>query len=831
MAFSCPLSTVVRPFSVTPAHALLALALTVVALFAAAPAARGASLLSTTVSAGSSAQRQCFAQPVSGAGVVSRIVQTGSGGIVSARLAADSGDWDVAVFEQVTGRVVAASAGFRNVEVAQGFVGEARRLVVQACRLDSAADTARLTVNFAPIPEGDKTVRSSLVRVSTPTLFDRELLNHLALDLTEHGGPDFVEVVLHGDEDAQELRDAGLDYEVEIPDLEQRDRQNALRDIEFAAATSQSQMPSGVDSYRHLWEHEYALKEIVRHWPKLARPLTLPFKTNEGRQVHGVEVTLNPKVQDGKPVFAQMGVHHAREWPSAEHTIEFAFDLARNYGSDPRITNLVRRTRTVFVPVVNPDGFNLSREAPVDLKSVTGVGANNTAYSVMSLAEPFFAYKRRNCRPVDRAPAPPPTCGLTPFRYTGVDPNRNYGGLWGGGGASALPTDDTYRGAGPFSEPETQNIRSLVSTRQVTTLITNHTFSNLVLRPPGIRAMGQTPDENVYKDLGDRMASQNGYKSQFSYQLYDTTGTTEDWSYYATGGLGFTFEIGPDEFHPPFETVVDLYRGTGAYAGKGNREAYLLALESTNNVNKHALLHGSGPPGSKLTLSKSFVTETSPVRPAEIWLLDSPEVEETALDKQYFEDRLETSMTIQPHGRFAWHVNPSTRPIVEERRYPGVAEEPHRSQTWENTEPTGIGEHIDKEFTITEADAARLLRVTVEWPSPDDYDLEIYRRLPDGTLEDQPGSGNPPGAKEEAFVDNPVPGDYILRVVNFAAVSPAWTMKAFVHGPGPDIVVPGTNEFWTLTCETPDGQTFSQKIYVERGQRLGVDRPCADTSG
>ena len=53
-----------------------------------------------------------------------------------------------------------------------------------------------------------------------------------------------------------------------------------------------------------------------------------------------------------------------------------------------------------------------------------------------------------------------------------------------------------YRGDGPFSEPETaEHPLARVSHRQVTTLITNHTFSNLVLRPPGIQAQGQPPDE------------------------------------------------------------------------------------------------------------------------------------------------------------------------------------------------------------------------------------------------------------------------------------------------------------------------------------------------
>ena len=103
-----------------------------------------------------------------------------------------------------------------------------------------------------------------------------------------------------------------------------------------------------------------------------------------------------------------------------------------------------------------------------------------------------------------------PTAPQTGLAQFGTDPNRNYGGFWGGPGASAgrpAPVGDyaqDYRGDGPFSEPETQNIRDLVSTRQVTTLITNHTFSNLVLRPPGIRSQGPPVDEAIYKALGRR---------------------------------------------------------------------------------------------------------------------------------------------------------------------------------------------------------------------------------------------------------------------------------------------------------------------------------------
>ena len=170
------------------------------------------------------------------------------------------------------------------------------------------------------------------------------------------------------------------------------------------------------------------------------------------------------------------------------------------------------------------------------------------------------------------------------------------------------------------------------------TLITNHTTAALVLRAPGLAAIGDPVDENRgYKALGDEMAKHNGYFSQKGFELYDTTGTTEDWSYNATGGFGFTFEIycgAPNyetgdcddpAFHPLYETVVKEWTGenptadhTGdpgpnaGFDGKGNREAYYIAAESTLNEQRHSVLEGSAPAGATLRLKKQFKTETFP---------------------------------------------------------------------------------------------------------------------------------------------------------------------------------------------------------------------------
>jgi hypothetical protein len=202
----------------------------------------------------------------------------------------------------------------------------------------------------------------------------------------------------------------------------------------------------------------------------------------------------------------------------------------------------------------------------------------------------------------------------------------------------------TYRGRSAFSEPEAQAIRELVSSRHVTTLITNHTFSNLVLRPPGLRTEGTAPDEPAMKALGARMVVQNGYRNLLGWQLYDTTGSTESWSYNATGGFGYTFEIGRREFRPPFSQVVDEYVGAGAYAAKGNREAFLIALENAADPGRHSVITGTAPAGATLRLSKTFGTPTSfgPIR-----------------------DRLLSTLVVPSGGKFTWHVNPSTRPSVK----------------------------------------------------------------------------------------------------------------------------------------------------------------------
>ena len=234
-----------------------------------------------------------------------------------------------------------------------------------------------------------------------------------------------------------------------------------------------------------------------------------------------------------------MGVHHAREWPAGEHAMEWAYELINGYkAGDARATNIVRNSRNLVVPIVNPDGFNGSRSAaPGD------GGRDETVDDTVYIASSPGEYRRKNCRVGDDSET---ASARSRSAWPRTASTRTATTASSGAARAPTPTraTQTYRGPAPFSEPESRNVQWLVSRNQVTTLITNHTTAGLVLRAPGLAAVGDPIDENRgYKELGDAMAKQNGYFTQKGFELYDTTGTTEDWSYNATGGFGFTFEL------------------------------------------------------------------------------------------------------------------------------------------------------------------------------------------------------------------------------------------------------------------------------------------------
>ena len=661
-----------------------------------------------------------------------------------------------------------------------------------------------------------------LVKVSTPTSGDKATLQLLGLDLTEHAGHDYVEVVLHSPAELRALVDKRFEYDVVIPDLVARGVEIAELNDEYAAAVARSPLPSGRTGYRTLPDYNADMSALQKRKPSLVKKFALKRPSLDGRTIYGVEIGQGVRrANDGAPTFVLMGAHHAREWPSAELAMEFAVDLAKSYGKSKRITRLLKQARVIVVPVVNVDGFVLSRTDGEysDLRELNEEDPTGGTGSVA--ATPGRTYMRKNCRVVDGQDTPDGGCAAvlaTPAGFgTGVDLNRNYGGFWGGPGAAETEpdandveaglVDPTYRGAEAFSEPETRNIRDLVAGRQVTMLISNHTFSNLVLRPNGVnpntvghdgKPVGDAPDEAALKRLGARMAAQNGYANIHGWQLYDTTGTTEDWSYNATGGFGYTFEIGANEFHPPYPEVVDEYLGAGRYRGKGNREAYLVALEHAVDKRYSGVLKGRAPKGAVIRLRKSFGTPT--------W-------------SGTFRDGVNTAIRVGRQRSFSWTVNPSTRPVVRPRPYLKLASTPYRQQVFAGANP-GPSSHADHEFVLNKR--ADLWRTTLEWPTPDDLDLEVYRKGANGQLTEVGSSGNLPGQQELVEIPDAAAGTYVLRVVNYASAAPEYTLTAGLFETSTRWTA-GRREAYTLTCEKHGRILQTARVYIDRGAQKQID--------
>ncbi|HYH58219.1 MAG TPA: M14 family zinc carboxypeptidase [Thermoleophilaceae bacterium] len=828
------------------------------------------------LSAADTVKRTCAARLLSAdaRGIARETWRAPMSGFVNVRLSgARNADWDLAVFDAASKRRMGSSQAFGSTELVQTWVTSGQALSIQGCRR-SGSRTAALEVQLVDVAPPKKAGTPSLVRVKLGKASDLARLEALGLDVTHNRREGAADIVLNTLADRRLLEKTGLGYTTRIADLAASYDKSRAADMAYARRLSgKANLPSGNrTSYRELADYEAELKQLAEKFPGHVKPVTLPQQTIEGREIGGVEIAGNVRrPEDGRPVYFIVGVHHAREWPAGEVPLEFAHLLAKSYGKDGRITSLLDRVRVVIVPILNKDGFHAAREAGKtyslrdqcgefagydncgDLETVEGVPLGGNA-----------AYRRKNCRGLILPVGVP--CEL----QNGVDPNRNYGEGWGGIGASMNPYAQTYRGTGPWSEPETQALHEYTRSRQVTNLITIHNVAALVLRPPGRRADGLAPDEPRMKELGDQMAAATGYTSQYGWQLYDTSGGTEDWNYAAAGTFGYTIEIGPEDgfFHMPYETgVVAEWEGTGPRKGKGMREALMLSLESAGNAKDHSVFEGRAPAGRVLRVRKEFQTLTSPVCAI---ALDEPAVDQCQAqgDPIAVDDFLESTMIVPASGRFTWHVTPSTRPFVAARRDEVVKvtrEEKFGPAEGESLEPAGSRIVADewgpeseatRTFKVTNADKADELVVDLtadpvgggETTNVEDYDVYLYYKQANGTLkpigiarndvppggaliwnlEDGQGARIGPAQPEQLIVESPPVGEYVAKVVNRVGSGSTWELGVRRLNSEQKVVRSGKSEAWTVTCESADGKKVYDKrtVVIERGQRKTLDFGC-----
>ena len=509
--------------------------------------------------------------------------------------------------------------------------------------------------------------RFSMEQVAISGPEDVERLEGLGLDVTHDVTETTATIALYSDAERALLEAHGYRSEVLSSDLAAKSA--AEREAEAGAAATS--LPSGRSTYRVYDDYLSEIDQLAEQNPAFVRKAVIG-QSLEGRDIVGLEIATEVnREDDGRPVYVQMGLHHVREWPSGEFPMEFAIDLVEGFkGGDPRITALLQNARTFVLPVINPDGFIVSRGAAIS--PVGGGGALG-----IGIVAGSGEYKRKNCRPTDAAQAELP-CAQRPAN-SGVDLNRNYGYYWGGPGAGTSLTAENYRGTDPFSEPETEAVHRFVSDIHPTVLITNHTFTEngWWLRQPGFNGSffpqqpgggAITPDEEALKELGDAMGDEGtdnpllgatGWPSDLSWELGDITGATEDWNYFAQGTYGYTPEARGADFHGLYQSMVETeYVGDPAHPGEGVREAFLLAGDEAYDEDNHGVIEGSVPPGATLTLRKEFEAPRHPQNGGP----PTPEV-------------LETTLKGRADGTYEWHVMPSDRPQIPDSPLPAGDEQ------------------------------------------------------------------------------------------------------------------------------------------------------------
>jgi len=274
--------------------------------------------------------------------------------------------------------------------------------------------------------------------------------------------------------------------------------------------------------YKRFADVEKTLKNYEANYPNLVSLETVG-KSIEGRPIYAIQITdyffFSEKP---KKVLLVDAMHHAREVMTVEIALDMIEYLIKNYETDAEVKKWLRQSTIWVVPMLNPDG-------------------NERVWGQDSMW-------RKNGRSPD-----------------GVDINRNYPSDWSScpGGSSGNSFEDTYRGSGPASEPETKALVDLAARLKPHFNISYHTASEIVIYPFGC-SPNRLPQsvrqkyETIGKELARKLVRDSGagtYTAGTAYELlYNVDGGSIDTIFQQNGTFGYVIEANStgNGFQPPY---------------------------------------------------------------------------------------------------------------------------------------------------------------------------------------------------------------------------------------------------------------------------------------
>jgi hypothetical protein len=366
-----------------------------------------------------------------------------------------------------------------------------------------------------------------VARVTLRSAQDARLVESLAHDRWSCGEPNHSG---HADyqfarTDLDLLRQAGVPFTITVEDVQ------ALVDAEQASLIDPFQNRGFFDTFQNYASINAFCLNLAASNPSFVQRVSFGYSL-QFREIFGLRITSPVPPIGGsprKPVIFFNSLQHAREWITVMVNLNTATRLLDDYQSDPVAKAILDTYEIVIVPIVNPDGYN-----------ITWTGDRKW---------------RKNARAQTTAP----------FSIHGVDNNRNWSVGWGlNGGSDTSTGGETYRGASPFSEPENQVLANYVlQIPKVVAHVDIHSYAALILRtwgyqtakPPGIAAIDRIG--NAMIDAADQ-ALPNAYDYGGPEKLYIASGTAPDWMFGTTGCIAYTIEMDSvnESFLPPASSIA-----------------------------------------------------------------------------------------------------------------------------------------------------------------------------------------------------------------------------------------------------------------------------------
>ena len=305
------------------------------------------------------------------------------------------------------------------------------------------------------------------------------------------------------DQEARLLKANGIAFTTLIPDWHAYYAERQKQETQPVSALLRKSQSTGfhfgsMGGFLTLDELRSDLDAMHAKYPTLITTRDSIGASFENRPIWAVRISTDP-TPGSQPQALYMGCHHSREPSGMMSLIYYMWYLLDNYGSDPEVTALLNNRELWFIPLVNPDGYYYNQQT-----YPAGGG---------------MWYKNRH-----------PNADSS---SVGVNLNCNYGFKWGFDdiGSSPDPSSASYRGTGPFSEPETRAIRGFVQARHFTMAHSFHSYCDWII-PPWAYLNQETTDSALFRSMEQEMTRFNRYSSGAEYDIEGVAnGEAGDWMY------------------------------------------------------------------------------------------------------------------------------------------------------------------------------------------------------------------------------------------------------------------------------------------------------------